>query len=1403
MATVGKFGEFDIKEDDFQIYCERLEQFFISNKIVDEKVKVANLLSQIGINSYTLLRNLCYPNLPKDKSFEELCDMLKEHCCPKSNVWKERKRFYEITQAENEKIADYYVRITSHSVNCGFGARLSNVIKDKFITGLRKGNVFDRLVEEKETTTLEELKNLAMKKETEKTEKDINFMRRNSRNEIRNEKSQTRNNENRRGHSSSNRGRDARFQGNAYEKKTCQICGKLHGGFCKYKNYVCSTCDKKGHLAKMCKAKNKRVNFINEHVSEDDNDIQNALPMFYVSNFQNDQYQINVQINNINFGFVFDSGSSVSCINKNIYREHFCKQKLCKDDVILRSYNGGVFVPIGYMLVNIKYNNTIKRNKLYVINGGVCNILGRDFMENFNLKFKLVNQINSHSTEVNELVNKYPEVFSDKLGLFKFAKISLNVDPNAKPVFCRPRPIPLAYRKLLDEQLDNMIAEGILTPTQTSEWSTPLVPILKSDGKLRICADYKVTVNKYLSTEVYSLPLIEELFAKLHDGEHFTKLDLFQAYNQFELDENAKKLLVWSTHKGLFTINRMPYGISPASAKFQKYIEQIFMGMDNVIVFMDDILITGKNKKDHLETLEKVIEKLKEAGLTVKKEKCQFFKSSVNYLGFKISKNGLEKDESKVKAVIEAPDPTNVSETRSLLGMINFYSKFIPNLADILKPIYNLLKKGAAFNWNTQCSEAMKKIKEVMSSDMVLTHFNPNLELIVTCDASDVGISGVLSHKMPNGEERPISFISRTLQSAELKYSVIHKEALAIYFSINKFYQYLCSRKFILRTDHRPLVGLFGENKGIPKNHENRIQRWAAYLSGFNYRIEYIKGTKNVVADYFSRAPVKRMINDIEDKEGSYINFTYKVDDWPIDYKRVHDEMKKDMEMMEIVKYVEQDKWPKKIEKNMEPYVHRKSELHTENGILIFGLRIVIPRGLQKKILEEIHAGHFGICKMKSLARSYVWWPTLDKDIEDIAKACDPCLRHKQSPPKTSLSSWTPEEQPWSRIHIDFLGPFKGRHFLLIIDSFSKWLEAFEMKNITTDETIEKLRETFARYGLPRTVVSDNGSSITSDKFEKFLRCNGIVHIKSPPGNQRSNGQCEIAVKLFKNKMKTFLEDPVNKNEKLTTLVSRFLFNYRNIEHASTKKTPARIMFGRETRTRLSLLKTNASKDTKDEHKETRKQLVRSVRTQKKGYRGIKRILHIGDTVMVADYRRTNEKTWTEAKIERRIGRSIYLCRLENGQLWKRHIDQIHKRQGEERGRSMALEETGNANNSSNMYCKIGYNKDRMQSVLQNPSVVTGNSNSDVNIENEPIVTNMDDNHISVNMSSNCVNSNNVNASSSSCKVFNKNDKVKVDEISDSTLVNVTQDREVPSTSRYGRIRKVPSKYDDYVREDD
>lgn len=246
----------------------------------------------------------------------------------------------------------------------------------------------------------------------------------------------------------------------------------------------------------------------------------------------------------------------------------------------------------------------------------------------------------------------------------------------------------------------------------------------------------------------------------------------------------------------------------------------------------------------------------------------------------------------------------------------------------------------------------------------------------------------------------------------------------------------------------------------------------------------------------------------------------------------------------------------------------RKNELSVEYGCILWGFRVIIPAKLRNTILKQLHASHFGIVKTKALARSYVWWPKMDCDIEGLIANCVSCRLSQPSPEKSPLIPWKSTDTVWSRIHVDFAGPVREFYFLIIIDSFSKWVEVFKTKCITTNFTISKLRDVFGRFGLIDTLVSDNGRQFTSEEFKVLMRRNNIKHILTAPDHPATNGQAENFVKTFK---KT-LTGNLREGENLDGIISTFLVDYRSTKHCTTGESPAKLLLGREIKTRFSML---------------------------------------------------------------------------------------------------------------------------------------------------------------------------------------------------------------------------------------
>ena len=550
-------------------------------------------------------------------------------------------------------------------------------------------------------------------------------------------------------------------------------------------------------------------------------------------------------------------------------------------------------------------------------------------------------------------------------------------------------------------------------------------------------------------------------------------------------------------------------------------MDNLLQGIEGVCVYIDDILITGRNDEEHLEHLDEVLRRLAEAGMRLKAGKCAYLSPAVEYLGHTISADGLRTSDAKVAGIVKAPAPRDVTELRSFLGLVNYYGKFLPDLATTLAPLYALLQKQRRWSWGTAEEESFQKVKELLQSSRVLIHFDPKLPLVVSCDASPYGLGAVLSHKLPSGEEKPIAFVSRTMSTAEKKYSQLDKEALAIVFGVKRFHAYLFGRRFELKTDHKPLTHIFKETRAIPTLASGRIQRWALILSAYSYSIQYKKGEEHSNADALSRLPVPSMPKE-PPKVPEIIHLMEYLNSSPVSCVQIRGWTEHDPSLAKVKRWILSG-WPSHLsseEEELKPYMRRRYELSVEDGCVLWGSRVIVPPKGRKVVLKMLHEAHPGINRMKGLARSYVWWPGIDDELERCVRSCEICQVHRKSPPVAPMHAWSWPSKPWTRVHIDYAGPFMGSMFLVVVDAHTKWIEVHKTSSSSAASTISLLRKTFATLGLPEVIVSDNASNFTSEEFAEFLKRNGVRHIKTPPYHPASNGLAERAVQTFKEGMR-------------------------------------------------------------------------------------------------------------------------------------------------------------------------------------------------------------------------------------------------------------------------------------------
>ena len=680
-----------------------------------------------------------------------------------------------------------------------------------------------------------------------------------------------------------------------------------------------------------------------------------------------------------------DTGAASSIISATTYRRlwskdhapilHPTKKRLC-------TYTREPLDVVGVIHVTASYQSQTAELELIVVAGEGPSLFGRDWLRVLRLDWEHLNTIQSAVTEsLQPLLKRHAEVFKDELGLVRDAPDKIHVDPSVQPRFCKPRTVPYALRGKVEQELERLERTGIIEPVQFSEWAAPIVPVVKGDGSVRICGDYKVTVNQAAKIDTYPLPRIDDLLALLGRGKSFTKLDLAHAYLQIPLDEESKQYAVINTQKGLYKYNRLPFGVSSAPSIFQRTMEGILRGIPKVCVYIDDILVTGETDQEHLSTLDKVLTRLAEAGLKLKQQKCHFLKPSVEYLGYNISAEGLRPTAEKVRAMAEAPAPQNVSQLRSFLGLVNYYSKFLPQLSSLLAPLYKLLQKKSTWTWGPEQQKAFQEAKAQLTSSCLLVHFDPDRELILACDASPYGVGAVLSHRMDDGSDKPIAFASRSLAPAERKYAQLDKEGLAIVFGVKKFHHYLFGREFTIYSDHKPLQHLFSEFRPVPAMASARIQRWALTLSAYKYTITYKPGADHANADVLSRLPLSEVPSDIP-LPGETILLMDTLQGSPVSATQIKQWTDRDPVLSTVRKMVLQG-WQHTDDTKLLPFSRRKDELSVQDGCILWGSRVIIPQTGRVRVLEELHQGHPGISRMKSLARSVVWWPGIDADLED------------------------------------------------------------------------------------------------------------------------------------------------------------------------------------------------------------------------------------------------------------------------------------------------------------------------------------------------------------------------------------------------------------------------------------
>ena len=1086
---------------------------------------------------------------------EKVFQQIKEYCTPKQNVVLQTFRFWNVQL--QEPFDTFLTELRTRAEACDFKEK-DRMIRDKIVF-THTGKLQELLLRETDLTlgkaidicrafehSAKQVKEMSASSQKINKVTSSRTMNGNPANHgyggarpKQNDPSSTRNTSTA-GYSSKNK------KTGVVPNKECNFCGKTHQ-FLKSKcpawGKTCAKCQGRNHFANKCK---QRVNTVEEDYSDTDN--LQGLQVLKVKG--RNRTTALMKVNGCDVRFQLDSGADVNTICQRFVK----KTQVLATPQKLVMWNKTKLKPLGETILDVKNPKTgeITSTRFTVVPNGFNCLLGSTTVQEMGLI-----TVNNH-----KFVGKV-QTESEDLGDLGEAKLC--VDPNVKPKILPSRRIPIALESDVQVEINRLVGAGVLVAVdEPTEWVSQMAVVRKPSGKLRICIDPQ-PLNVALQREHYRLPTLDDVLPKFNDAKIFTKLDVKAAYWHVKLDYESSILTTMITPFGRFRWARLPFGLKVSSEIFQKRLHQAIGDLPGVISVADDIVVIGYGKsrtqaeENHKVNLEKLQTRCKERNIKLNEEKAAIKQTSITFMGHIITDKGVEADPGKVEAIQKMPAPTNVQGVKRLCGMIQYLAKFMPNLASSLEPIRMLTRKDTPWNWSDECQEAFQRIKDSVSATPVLAYYDPHKELIVQVDSSSTGLGTVLLQ-----DGKPIEYASRALTSSEVNWAQIEKEMLAVVFGLERFDQYTCGREVIVQNDHKPLKAIL--NKPLSQG-PKRLQAMKMRLHRYNINFEYLEGSRLLIADTLSRA----YINYIEESPSIYN--VDALEEIPDSRCQEVKEATKNDKMMQKLTYFILNGWPDmktEVPPEIVVYFDMRDTLSIQDGIILKGERIVIPKSLRKDMKNRLHSAHMGLDSMMRRARQAIFWPGMAKEIKQISSSCEICQEHKPRNQKETLNQHFRGTYPWEKIGVD-LCELNGRDYLVTVDYFSGFIEVDMLSATTSNQVILTLKKHCARYGIPKCIVSDNGRQLVSREFENFVTNWGINHVTSSPGHQQANGKAESAVKIVKNFIKKCLKE--DGDQYLA------LLEFRNTPKQDINKSPAEIMFGRSTRSVIPTMKKRPSCD--------------------------------------------------------------------------------------------------------------------------------------------------------------------------------------------------------------------------------
>lgn len=1213
------------KESDWKFFKRQFENYLTIVK-ADDTQKLPLLINCVGRDGL-----LIYDGLPDPKdTYTAALKKFEEHFSGRTSILLKRKSFYEARQGPTETATDYACRLRRLVAECDLASSASTLLRDIFVIGVADDRLGERLLSEDATTLTFELavakaEAFERGKVERATSASVHF---------------TSSAPTSRVQSSSGFGpsQDAGRSANA-----CYRCGSLkhfaNYASCPARNAVCRRCSKTGHFEKTCRSTEKpslrqtasqpskptHVHGIQTFQQEACKTDSDSFDIFAA---EGGVVRKDVVIDDQPMCVILDSGAEVNAIPRHLMPD----KCLSPTDVRIRCW-GKFEVPVlGQASCRVACNSHELDALFYFVDIDSDHpLFSLELFRNLGLLAEL-SCVRSDTLNLDDLVTQFPSLFDSKdcACINTGSAYRVTLKDNFVP-YCAPaRRVPPALLPKVKVALDEMVSKGVIRKVEgPTENCAPMVVAFKPTGDVRICCDFR-KLNQSLKREMHQMPTFDELSAKVKCPKFWSRLDCKNSFWQIPIHPDSQEILTFSTPFGRFCYQTLPFGIASAPEVFTRVLQQILEGIENILLYVDDIVITAEDREIHDSTLRQVCERLSSAGVRLNREKCAILVEKVDFLGHVWSAQGISSDPQKLQAIRVMPLPTSRDTLRSFLGLAGYigYSN-IPHFSTLTRPLWNFLKASSSkLQWDKTTEHAFEVLRAELLSDRCRAYFDPQKKTIVQTDASPTGLGSVLLQ-----DGKVVMFASRNLTQTESRYSQIEREFLGIVFGLKRFSKLLFGINFELQTDHMPIVQLF---KKPIDSLSNRLQRWLLTIQHFSFMISHIKGTKNVLADCLSRNSIDSPPSEEEVAEHS---LCFIMTGHPINLRKVAEVTSVDEILKEVAEQV-QGGWKKPVSKRIRHYYLLRNELTLkichEMFVVCRGDRVIIPSDLTNDVLRTAHEGHCGVSKMKANIRCYAYWPSMDSDVESFVRKCTACTVYQTrcDPPPLQVVADN-VSQPWEKISIDLTGPsalLENKVLLTIIDLHSRFPEVFILNRGTTHEILGCLRSVFARFGLPQTLISDNGTVFASQEFGNFLDSCGIVHVFSSLYHPRGNSTVERLHGTLKSRLKRIR---MSSNIPFDAAVDQVLYDIRSSPSDVTGETPFSRLFNRPMSTKLSCLNgvpRSPNCRNRDVQSEYAKRYSRS------------RIYEDGQRVLI---RKGDGKPFIhEGEVCRQVGRYTYLVRL-------------------------------------------------------------------------------------------------------------------------------------------------------------